>query len=67
MQLPGSELFLEGLIDALLPLDATHPGKFRTNDESLEMLAVAIQGEMLTGHAGENEFFDLIGVHMVRP
>jgi len=63
MQLPGSELFLESLIDALLPLDTIFAAELGTDDQRLEMLSIAVQGEMFAGHAGEDEFFNLVGVH----
>ena len=53
MQLPGSELFLESLIDALLPLDTIFAAELGTDDQRLEMLSIAVQGEMFAGHAGE--------------
>jgi len=66
MQLPGGELFLEGLIDALLALDTALADKLGTDNERLEMLAVTVQREMLAGHAGEYEFLDMVGKHRVQ-
>ena len=63
MQLPGRELFLEGLIDTLLTLNAVLPDELGTDHERLEMLAVAIECKVLAGHAGKNKLFDLFGVH----
>ena len=62
MQFPGRQLFLESLINPLLTLDAIHADKFGTDHEGLEMLSIAVKGEMFAGHAGEYEFFDLVGV-----
>ena len=64
MQLPGRELFLEGLVHALLPLHAVFPDELGTDHEGLEMLAVAVEREMFAGHAGADEFLDLIGMHV---
>ena len=63
MQFPGCELFLEGLVHALLALDAGLSGKLGADDQRFKMLPIAIQGEMFAVHACENELFDLIGVH----
>ena len=63
MQFPGRQFFLEGLIDPLLTLDAIHAGKFGADHKGLEMLSIAVEGEMFAGHAGADEFLDLIGVH----
>jgi len=65
MQLPGGELFLEGLIDVLLALNAIFANEFATDDECLEMLAITVQRKMLADHAGEDELLDLIGMHKV--
>ncbi len=64
MQLTRCKLFLEGLVHPLLALDAILSDKFSADDQRFEMLSIAIQGEMFAGHAGEYEFFDLIGVHI---
>ena len=63
MQLAGRELFLECLIDTLLPLNAIFANKFCADDQRFEMLSIAIQGEMFAIHASEYELFDLVGVH----
>jgi hypothetical protein len=63
MQLPGRELFVERLINALLALDPAFADEFGAYHQGLEMLAIAIKGEMFAGHAGANEFFDLFGMH----
>ncbi len=63
MQFAGRQLFFKCLVDMLLALDAVFTGEFGAHDDSLEMLAIAIKGKVLAGHAGENEFFDFIRVH----
>ena len=63
MQFPGCELFLEGLVHALLALDAALSGKLSADNQRFKMLPIAIQGEMFAVHASEYELFDLIGVH----
>lgn len=63
MQFAGRELFLERLIDTLLPLNAIFANKFCADDQRFEMLSIAIQGEMFAIHASEYELFDLVGVH----
>ena len=66
MQLPGGELFLEYPIDVLLALYAVLAGEFGADHEGLKMLAVAIESEVLASHAGQDELFDLFGVHRVQ-
>ena len=66
MQFPGRELFLERLIDMLLALDSTFADEFGAYHQGLEMLAIAIKGEMFAGHAGANEFFNLVRMHGFR-
>ena len=66
MQLARIELFLQCLINALLPLHAILAGEFGTDDQSLEMLSIAIQRQVIAGHASENELLDLIRVHMAQ-
>ena len=63
MQLPGSELFLESLIDPLLTLNTVLADEFSTDNQRFEMLPIPVKGKMVAGHAGENEFFDLIRMH----
>ena len=63
MQFTGRELFLERLIDMLLALDPAFANEFGAYHQGLEMLAIAIKGEMVAGHAGENEFFYLVRMH----
>ncbi len=64
MQLPGGELFLECLVDALLALHAIFADKLGADDQRLEMLAIAVQHKVIAGHACKDEFFDLIGMHL---
>ena len=64
MQLPAGELFLECLVHPLLALDTVFANKFGADHQGLEMLAVAVKREMIAGHAREDEFFDLIGMHL---
>ena len=63
MQLASRKLFFESLINPLLALDAILANKFATHDDGLKMLAVAVQFEIVAGHAGQDELFDMFGVH----
>ena len=63
MQLPGRQFFLQGLIHALLALHTILAHELATDDDSLEMLAVAIQFEIIAGHAGQDELLDMFGIH----
>ena len=63
MQFAGGQFFLKRLVNMLLALDAALAGKFGADNNGLKMLSVTIEGEVFAGHAGENEFFDFIGVH----
>ncbi len=63
MQFAAIEMRLEQAIDVLLTLDAIFAGKFGADQQRLKMLAIAIEFEMLAGHTGEDELFDLIRVH----
>ena len=67
MQFPGIQLFLQGLIHALLTLHAVLPDKFLTYYQGLKMLAIAIKFKLFTGHAGKDEFLDMVGMHHVQP
>src|SRR5574343_172241 len=63
VQFPSRQFFLQGLIHALLALHTILADEFAAHNDSLEMLAVAIQFEIITGHAGQNELLDEFRVH----
>lgn len=63
MQFAGIQLGPQGLINPLLALHATLSREFAADDDGFEMLAIAIQAEVLAGEAGENELFDLFRMH----
>lgn len=65
MQFAAGQLGMQGLMNALLPLNAVLPGKFGTDDQRNKMLAIAIEFQVFAGHAGENELLDLIGMHEI--
>ncbi len=60
---PAGELFLEGLVHALLALYPVLADEFGADDEGGEMLAVAVEFEMVANHSGLDELLDLVGVH----
>lgn len=64
MQLAGGQFFLQGFIHALLTLHTVLPDEFATHDDSLEMLAVAIEFEKIAGHTGQDQLLDMFGVHL---
>lgn len=63
MQLSGRELIFKRLINTLLALDSAFTDEFGAYHQGLEMLTIAIKGEMFAGHADANKFFDLFGMH----
>jgi hypothetical protein len=68
MQFAGIEARLENGIDALLALHSVKTGKFATDDDSGEMMAVTFDGKVLAREAGSNPGFNLFGVeHGVGP
>ena len=64
MQFPGGQLFLQGLVNTLLALHTILADELATHDDGLEMLAVAIQFEIIAGHAGQDELLDVFGIHL---
>lgn len=42
-QLPGRQFFLEGLINALLTLDASFPDELQDHDNRQKMLTIAVE------------------------
>lgn len=65
MQFAAGQLGMQGLMNALLPLNAILAGKFGADDQRDKMLSIAIEFQVFAGHASENELLDLIGVHEV--
>ncbi len=66
MQFATIEMRLEQTIDVLLTLDTIFSYELGADQQRLEMLAIAIEFQVLAGHASENELFDLIGVHEIQ-
>lgn len=66
MQLAGRQLFLESLIHPLLPLHTVFPDELAAHNDRLKMLAIAIEFEKITGHAGQDQLFDMFRMHRIQ-
>jgi len=63
VQLPTVKVRFQNLVNVLLALHTIFANELGTDQQGLKMLAIAIEFEMLAGHAGEYELLDLIRVH----
>ena len=63
MKFAGIEFCLENFVHMLLTLHAIFADEFGADNEGGEMLAVAVEFEMVAVHPGEDELLDLFGMH----
>src|SRR5574343_303005 len=63
MQFAAIEARLEDLIDPLLALHTALADELIADDQCVKMMPVAVEFKVGTIHPGEDELFDLIGVH----
>jgi hypothetical protein len=59
VQFAGGEFFLQRLVNMLLALHAALAGKFVADSQPPQNVVRHHRGQVVAGHAGENEFFDL--------
>jgi len=63
VQLAARKLCLERLINTLLALHAVQAGELGADDQRLEVLAVAVEFELLAGHAGTDKLLNMFRIH----